>query len=166
MNISRTSWHYKLLEHFNWLPWDRYASFCEYFWKVVGALFIVAVVAPIVATGMILDVFTVYIMWANDVVLPEGQGPGDYLLNDYFGLSFETYPVFYVLLTVSLGLGLMAWLAIAVVVFFITIMYLHGKYEDRRIAKRASGTTQEPNIFVQWAKARKDKLCPIINYKD
>jgi len=48
MNISKSSWHYRLLKALDWLAWPK-DTLCKYFWKVVVACVFVPSLALLVS---------------------------------------------------------------------------------------------------------------------
>ena len=56
------------------------------------------------------------------------------------------------------------FLLVAVSVYFI----LEGKKKvvSKVFSKKEDGKTKEPNVFIEWLKAKKDKVCPMIEFKD
>lgn len=76
----------------------------------------------------------------------------------------------------ALTIPLLATLAVLVLgIIFVIIMpffWLYERYEDRRDRKRRakgiepSKTASEPNMVRQFVKAKKDKVCPLIEVVD
>ena len=147
MIINTNAWHAKLHDRF----YDRHSrphSLCAYFWKIVWACFVCAVFigstvfALTVAGAGVLDQFFV-------LSIPVGLGLG-------FILGLATLAL---ILAVAFGLmyGLMnLW----------TWYDLHKEEKEwKRIKAEREGRETKENIFIQYIKARKSKMCPVIHFE-
>ncbi|UGL59944.1 membrane protein [Escherichia phage vB_EcoM_RZ] len=148
MIINANSWHVKLHDRF----YDRHSrphSLCAYFWKMVWACFACAVVAGSTLFGLTV------------------AGAG--VLEHFFVLSTP------VLLSLGFVLGLIAIALIIALSIGLALgaMNLHAWYDLRKeekewqriLAKREGKETKE-NIVIQYIKARKSKMCPVIHFED
>lgn len=148
MIINSNSWHVKLHDRF----YDRHSrphSLCAYFWKMVWACFACAVVAGSTLFGLTV------------------AGAG--VLEHFFVLSTP------VLLSLGFVLGLIAIALIIALSIGLALgaMNLHAWYDLRKeekewqriLAKREGKETKE-NIVIQYIKARKSKMCPVIHFED
>ena len=147
MIINSNSWHVKLHDRF----YDRHArphSLCAYFWKMVWACFACAVVAGSTLFGLTV------------------AGAG--VLEHFFVLSTP------VLLSLGFVLGLIAIALIIALSIGLALgaMNLHAWYDARqeekewqRILAKREGKEIKENIVIQYIKARKSKMCPVIHFE-
>lgn len=148
MIINSNSWHVKLHDRF----YDRHTrphSLCAYFWKMVWACFACAVVAGSTLFGLTV------------------AGAG--VLEHFFVLSTP------VLLSLGFVLGLIAIALIIALSIGLALgaMNLHAWYDLRkeekewqRILSKREGKETKENIVIQYIKARKSKMCPVIHFED
>ena len=148
MIINSNSWHVKLHDRF----YDRHSrphSLCAYFWKMVWACFACAVVAGSTLFGLTV------------------AGAG--VLEHFFVLSTP------VLLSLGFVLGLVAIALIIALSIGLAFgaMNLHAWYDARReekewqrIQAEREGRETKENIVIQYIKARKSKVCPVIHFED
>ncbi|ABX11076.1 hypothetical protein EpJS10_0090 [Escherichia phage JS10] len=148
MIINSNSWHVKLHDRF----YDRHSrphSLCAYFWKMVWACFACAVVAGSTLFGLTV------------------AGAG--VLEHFFVLSTP------VLLSLGFVLGLIAIALIIALSIGLALgaMNLHAWYDARReekewqrIQAEREGRETKENIVVQYIKARKSKMCPVIHFEN
>lgn len=147
MIINANSWHVKLHDRF----YDRHSrphSLCAYFWKMVWACFACAVVAGSTLFGLTV------------------AGVG--VLEHFFVLSTP------VLLSLGFVLGLVAIaliIALSIGLAF-GVMNLHAWYDARReekewqrIQAEREGRETKENVVIQYIKARKSKVCPVIHFE-
>lgn len=148
MIINANSWHAKLHDRF-YDSHSRPHSLCAYFWKMVWACFACAVVAGSTLFGLTV------------------AGVG--VLEHFFVLSTP------VLLSLGFVLGLVAIaliIALSIGLAF-GVMNLHAWYDARReekewqrIQAEREGRETKENIVIQYIKARKSKVCPVIHFED
>lgn len=148
MIINSNSWHVKLHDRF----YDRHSrphSLCAYFWKMVWACFACAVVAGGTLFGLTVA--------------------GASVLEHFFVLSTP------VLLSLGFVLGLVAIALIIALSMGLALgaMNLHAWYDARieekeweRIKAEREGKEIKENIVIQYIKARKSKMCPVIHFED
>ncbi|QIN95879.1 hypothetical protein MN04_00090 [Escherichia phage MN04] len=148
MIINSNSWHVKLHDRF----YDRHSrphSLCAYFWKMVWACFACAIVAGSTLFGLTV------------------AGAG--VLEHFFVLSTP------VLLSLGFVLGLIAIALIIALSIGLALgaMNLHAWYDARReekewqrIQAEREGRETKENIVVQYIKARKSKMCPVIHFEN
>ena len=136
MNISTKSWHYRFLNTFYSSPMPR--SLCPYFWKLVWASIVVGG-----ATGATLMAFTLvghktmeYSVWT--------------VLNTIISFAVGTVIV---ACTTALSGGL---------VFGSCWSFGKAKESVSKGVDKAKGT--KANIAVEFVKAKKEKVCPHIDY--
>ncbi|UPW39300.1 hypothetical protein ESCO47_00064 [Escherichia phage vB_EcoM_ESCO47] len=144
MIINTNSWHAKLHDHF-YDCHSRPHSLCAYFWKIVWVCFICSVLAGSTVFGLTV------------------AGAG--VLEHFFVLSTP----------VSLSLGFVLGLAILAVAFGLmySLMNLWSWYDLRkeekeleRIKAKREGRETKENVFIQYIKACKSKMCPVIHFED
>ncbi|AEN93755.1 hypothetical protein EpBp7_0038 [Escherichia phage Bp7] len=148
MIINANSWHVKLHDRF----YDRHSrphSLCAYFWKMVWACFACAVVAGSTLFGLTV------------------AGVG--VLEHFFVLSTP------VLLSLGFVLGLVAIALIIALSIGLAFgaMNLHAWYDARReekewqrIQAEREGRETKENVVIQYIKARKSKVCPVIHFEN
>ena len=147
MIINANSWHVKLHDRF----YDRHSrphSLCAYFWKMVWACFACAVVAGSTLFGLTVagaGVLEHFFVLSTPVLLSLG-----------FVLGLATITL---IIALSIGLALGA-------------MNLHAWYdahreekEWQRIQAEREGRETKENIVIQYIKARKSKMCPVIHFE-
>ncbi|AKU42750.1 hypothetical protein QL01_93 [Escherichia phage QL01] len=148
MIINANSWHAKLHDRF-YDSHSRPHSLCAYFWKMVWACFACAVVAGSTLFGLTV------------------AGVG--VLEHFFVLSTP------VLLSLGFVLGLVAIALIIALSIGLAFgaMNLHAWYDARReekewqrIQAEREGRETKENIVIQYIKARKSKVCPVIHFED
>ena len=147
MIINSNSWHARFHDRF----YDRHSrphSLCAYFWKMVWACFACAVVAGSTLFGLTV------------------AGAG--VLEHFFVLSTP------VLLSLGFVLGLIAIALIIALSIGLALcaMNLHAWYDLRkeekewqRIQAEREGRETKENIVIQYIKARKSKMCPVIHFE-
>lgn len=148
MIINANSWHAKLHDRF-YDSHSRPHSLCAYFWKMVWACFACAVVAGSTLFGLTVA--------------------GVDVLEHFFVLSTP------VLLSLGFVLGLVAIALIIALSIGLAFgaMNLHAWYDARReekewqrIQAEREGRETKENIVIQYIKARKSKVCPVIHFED
>ncbi|QXV72453.1 hypothetical protein PSD9_168 [Shigella phage PSD9] len=148
MIINANSWHAKLHDRF-YDSHSRPHSLCAYFWKMVWACFACAVVAGSTLFGLTV------------------AGVG--VLEHFFVLSTP------VLLSLGFVLGLVAIALIIALSIGLAFgaMNLHAWYDARReekewqrIQAEREGRETKETIVIQYIKARKSKVCPVIHFED
>ncbi len=140
MEISRKSWHYKRANSFNFVPSK---SLCLYFWQVVWGVVFWWILLPVSVV-----IFTVALFGC----LPLAVGT---FLIDVFGYV-ETGPKWVKALW-GFGAGYL---------FFLTFFTLMGAFAYyRKVKSRKDSTTKkEDNLFIAYIKAKKRKICPLIEF--
>ncbi len=142
MNISKNSWHYKTIRNMNRTP-SR--SLCLYFWQVVFCSLFLYIIGPGVLLGG-------GVCLAGGIPLVIGglitHTPDADLLHWITAVKCW-----------SVGLGAIAVLT-AVVWFVVTAWnFVADKFSDAKLDK-------ENGVLVSYIQAKKEKVCPIIEFKD
>lgn len=138
MKVSTKSWLYRQA---NWFNWDISNSLCVYFWQVVWA---------VLFRWLILPVFVVLITAFILGVLPVAFGSGlQFLLQLQLG-STEIQKYLW-----SLGLGY----AVLILILSFTSAYWYWKECIRKDKPK-----KPENLVIAYIKAKKRKICPIIEF--
>lgn len=152
MNISRNSWHYRMtaftLDYFSRSPSN---SLCLYFWQVVLSPFILIGAAAIILMAILASaVVMLYgigaivndiLVWAN--VLPH---------------SFKQIPGIF---------NYRAVISSLLIVLVVVLYLLRTEIKNRLgIKERNEDEEKEPNFVIAFVKAKKQKICPVITFKD
>lgn len=151
MNISKDSWHYKIVSFIFDKP--EY-NFCNYFWKVVWSLFLVCVFF-----------LMIFVAFPYLLGLCIGQ-----IAHDVFGFSIVLehtvtnwwlfVPFAYITYIVS------ALLVFGFIHFFFEfIPTTIRNYKEKRLNQEIENP-KEPGIVGTFIKAKKGKYCPRISYID
>ncbi|QQG32184.1 hypothetical protein CkP1_0107 [Citrobacter phage CkP1] len=149
MNINENAWHVKVYDFF-YSRFDRPKSLCPYFWKTFGAvLFSVAIIV------WFAFMFT---FLGYTLIIDSGIST--------FGIF--TYPISFLIgatiIAVIMGVGFGA-----VYLFF----KLKDKIKDALYKRRWNKINAkcspdyvepEPNLLVEFIKAKKEKICPTIKF--
>jgi len=154
MKISRKTWHYQVIQNgVLWHSgWNNHSnSLCLYFWQVMWCLF-----TPI---GTALLAFS--IPYSLILLAIQQEPTGGFVLYAGIGLT-------------AIFIGCAAILLIAV--DYISekrkaakrkkILAKHGSYSAYHIYERQKekqkAEQKQPSLFLSWLRAKKDKVCPII----
>lgn len=154
MKVNKNSWHYKLMNYFNFDIIDdlRYGSnvtLCRYFWNAVGS--IIALLGA-VALGLMVAAL------ASLVLLAFVIAPISYLTQSYFGFGWD--------FATELGV-VMIW------VVWVILPLGHGLEQTikgkmkvwpswMKIKLLPPAASSRPNILVEYVKAKKNKFCPLV----
>ncbi|XAO15008.1 hypothetical protein [Escherichia phage FL18] len=155
MIINENSWHFKIYTAFN-STWNRPKTLCAYFWKTL---------IPVLAASII-----------GFAILAAVTIIGQEILTKFFVFSS-----LWTLVPASIGVGI---LMVAVMAFIATGLvigpsWLLDKYNDRKYYKEIELIAQnqeriknglEPierkkSLIGEYLKARKEKVCPTLEYK-
>lgn len=155
MIINENSWHFKIYAAFN-STWNRPKTLCAYFWKTLIPALAVSIIG-----FAILAAVTIF---------------GHEILTKFFVFSS-----LWTLVPASIGVGI---LIVAVMAFIATGLvigpsWLLDKYNDRKYYKEIELIAQnqeriknglEPierkkSLIGEYLKARKEKVCPTLEYK-
>lgn len=147
MVINTNSWHARFHDRF----YDRHSrphSLCAYFWKMVWACFICSVLA------------------GSTIFALSAAGAG--ILEQFFVLSIP----------VGLGLGFILGLATVALILAVAFGLMYGlinlwswydlhkeEKEWKRIQAEREGRETKENVFIQYIKAHKSKMCPVIHFE-
>lgn len=165
MIIDKNSWHYKLVYKFRKYgpgpghPEDLVRtmprSLCMYGWYLLGAI-ATLVFAGMGVAGMPI---AIWFKWFAPF-------SGDVTVFDYYGLGWG------VLLTFLGMLGSLVWVLLFIVVICIFSMFVVYAFQELKnmIFKRDDSppkvVSSEPSVILEWLRAMKNKVCPIIEYRE
>lgn len=140
MKVSTNSWLYRQADRFNWQVSN---SLCLYFWQVVWAVIFFWIILPILGTGAAAFIFG---------VLPVAFGSG---LQFLFQLELGNTEIQKYLW--NLGMGYVA----IIIIFSFTSAYWYWKECIRKEKPK-----KEDNLVVAYLKAKKRKVCPLIEFTE
>lgn len=155
MIINENSWHFKIYAAFN-STWNRPKTLCAYFWKtLIPVLFVSIIGFAILAAATII---------------------GQEILTKFFVFSS-----LWTLVPASIGVGVLfiALCAGISIVLVLGIPWLIDLYRERKYYKEVEIIAQnqeriknglEPierkkSLIGEYLKARKEKVCPTLEYK-
>ncbi|QXO12748.1 hypothetical protein pEaSNUABM49_00535 [Erwinia phage pEa_SNUABM_49] len=158
MNISTNSWHYKMNEFvYEFLNKNVATSLCGYFWQTVFAPIItltLAIVGLIVisilswgALYLVGALFSNFLVWIN--VLPEAFQ----LVKNVFNWRFIPMSILFDVLVIAVFYG----------------KYKYSSYKERKIEEakeKGAPIDSKPLLVIEYIKAKKRKICPLINFTD
>ena len=156
MKVSKKSWHYKLATSINTdvsfdLRYDSPVSLCQYLWAVVGAGFVwlvMGLIGLLCTWGLLTPLAAFFVAITGD----------DFGIR-FLKMSAEAGPIILLLL----------WMIVPVWVG--TILWSSGeidffpKWMKLNIRPRAKKEKQ-PSLVVEWVKAKKAKVCPLVEVID
>ncbi|UYD59231.1 hypothetical protein HPMBJEAJ_00116 [Aeromonas phage avDM6] len=138
MNIKTSSWHYRFVNSFfDSVP----RSLCPYFWKVVWGLMIV--------TGIIL------------LLLMASFSIGVSIL-EFFAVNIGL-----IAMIASPFVGILAIVIVIAVMVFIAISWeiMKSKLRNKKWSNK-NLHEKKPSLVGSYIKARKEKICPTLNFVD
>ncbi|KKL71269.1 hypothetical protein LCGC14_2096650, partial [marine sediment metagenome] len=152
MNINTNTWHYRLVNR----VFDMYFvnNLCPYMRRLIGILAIMFIGVPSVLFGMAETI----------VLIMKGREFLDIWLATFGGV-FHAYGI------VCAIFGIVAWLVVTAYLLLTLTLYVVGKVNNalennqsyqawrlKKATKVMSPHYREPNIFIQWCKARHDQV--------
>lgn len=153
ITFSKNSWHYKFNDFLEYkeVPWATATdckSLCAYFWSTVWNM-----AWTLILMSVVWLIFTLL-----GAVLLEKFATVSPLSEDWVQLLWVWVVGF---LGVVLGLGGIFLFARCVVLPWVFVKENTGK-----IFNAENNIDKQPNIFVEWVKAKKAKVCPMIEFKE
>lgn len=152
MKISKDAWHYKLLTFRRFGPrWFVPNNLCDYFWKVVGVMIFWTfslLIGAIVLNGVWLAPYSVYVSPEDPFVAFIPYLGGNILLEVLAGVSFVT--------------GIVTHIAFAML---ITIVPIAWGVDKLLVYKHRKSFHSEPTLLGSWWKAKKEKICPLLEFE-
>jgi hypothetical protein len=167
MKFSEHSWHVKAnYISFRWVPNGR-ISLCPYFWMTVGA---VIGMPFILALRPVYHWFDAREPWSQD----KKERVAWEIIIGLWVVIFAYWSwtaVVYALqhgLWATLGLiGFYLGLVGLIILIVIGSGYLVLYYQDHHVPKaRPASKPRQPSLLKEWAKAKKSKVCPIIEWEE
>lgn len=141
MEVSKNAWHYKILMTETQAKIRNGTSLCSYFWDVVFTVFawiFIGIMSLVVIVCVLTGLFYILYAWY-------------FMIGSLVGVeTFSTE-----LIRVSLVLnyvGIFCW-------FVFSIKRLLSKLKNGEILK-------SDNLAFEYIKAKKQKICPVIQFKD
>lgn len=154
MKVNKNSWHYKLMNYFNFdiiddLEYGSNVTLCRYFWNTVGSIIVLlgAILVGICVAGLLSLVLLAFVI-----------APISYLTQSYFGFGWDfatelgALMIWIVWVGVPLCMGLEATVKGKIKVF--------PNWMKVKLPEPVPNT--KPNILVEYVKAKKNKFCPLI----
>lgn len=147
MIINTNSWHVKLHDRF--YDRNRPHSLCAYFWKIVWACFVCAGLVGSMISGLTIA--------------------GAAIVEHFFVLSpLAGYGLGFVLGLIILALVI----AVSFSIVYATMNFWEWydlrkeNKEWERVQAKREGREIKENIVIQYIKARKAEVCPVIHFED
>lgn len=148
MKVNKNSWHYKALKNPTLgvggvYSWDISKSLCVYFWQVLGMIlvkiFALLVILPFLVGCLVVLPLTSLLGWINTGVIVQ-QDLG------FIALFVEG-------------------VALVLASFMFGVNKLKDIYKSRENGRDEEALVdKEPSLLVEYIKAKKKKLCPIIEF--
>lgn len=145
MKMSVNSWHFRIYNYVNGYP--SHISLCKYFWSAIGSTLIL----PLVALWRLFSVDT-----QDKITLSICIG-----VLVAFNIAWAWFN-WLALLSVYGGIG--AMLGIIYGVNWLKNKFYHPKPKPPKAKKPKTVKAKHPNIVLEYLKARKRKVCPIIEW--
>jgi hypothetical protein len=155
MKIKRAAWHakfYKAMYVTNKLP----TNLCPYFWKLVLAV----ITLPITSVSFLgrCTSFGDRFSWIFITAFIEGIiFSVGLLLSMMFGLISSTSKINWHEFLIANGMGIAGCAVFALIGYFFEIL---SRWEHKAAKEK------QPNILVEFVKAKKNKHCPMIEWED
>ena len=145
MKVKKSSWRYRLI--YDYSPFYPARSVCGYFWQVVAWVTTILITVPTLCLAVVSAPLLVFAgepfkEWVDAMpVIPQ---------------------IWFILASV---IGVVMW-GIAVVLGLVFVVGGICAYGVAPILNKVSDRFEEPGLFRQWIKAKKEKICPLIEYVD
>ncbi|UOL48645.1 hypothetical protein [Pseudomonas phage Astolliot] len=145
MEISISSWHYRVVKS---VYDSAHNSLCVYFWQVVSALIVRAfhIGFLLFMACFVIGFFAVPITW--------GLGELGWI-EPVVPREIAAVPL--VIITIAVIAALLIFLLNGT-------RYLFDEYQYKR--KKKKRVAKEPNLVVEYIRAKKQKVCPTLKFKD
>lgn len=138
MNVSTSSWHYRLI---GGLGWTHRKSLCLYFWQVIFAMLVAISLAVLIPVSLLVVA----------VFVPACVGKLIYSFFDIATPTSELVRITYFTLT---GYG------VFLVMLVVALFELWLRQKNKSVPKKPDG------LLVSYIKTKKQKICPVINFED
>lgn len=174
MELKLNDWKVKFLKlAYCYNDFELPKSLCFFFWQFIFALVLLPISFPLFLlnkfTGSnfkhFYSIFVVFfgtLMFTSSLILPNaGHDPSafqimcrNHLFLTTLASTWTTYIFFsIVLIIIFIGISIKD-----------AIDNFQEKYRDKKQIKVIK--EKSPNIFIEWLKVKKQKMCPIIKYKE
>jgi len=161
MKISRSSWHYKLQDLV--FAHDCPASnLCSYFWRIVSSVPIILTVTTIVAILVLTSLPTIIVGGAFYWMIQRRRKKQEGFPR---GFWFVFCAINILTLATILSVGSSVAVSIAIV-NLLGAFTIGGVINDEReyMIDDQVYKPKKPNLLDSWLKAKKQKVCPLIEY--
>jgi len=142
MNISKNSWHYRTIKNMNRQP---ARSLCLYFWQVVFCSLFLYIIGPAILLLCAVCIVGLLPLVIGGIATHTPDGA----LWDWI-VAVKCWSVGIGITIVFFAVG---WFAVA---FY---NFTRGKISNYSVDK-------EPSVLVSYIQAKKQRVCPVINFKD
>ena len=144
MNLSKNTWHFKVVEdEFCFMEgWDASRSLCLYFWQVVMRLFF-GIGLGLLAVSPLVTIIT---------YVTDTTHSAPFLIHFYSFIGFIVSFFYFFVLGITIcccTIEGVKWVA----------RKFPRKYKEPKEPK-------EPSIIIEYIKAKKAKVCPMLNFTD
>lgn len=151
MKLSKNSWHYKLnMLYDDWVP----SNLCPYFWKTVYR----TILLPL---NLVLAIPMFILEW---IYGDRFDGKSDWIwIKAILGFmiflvllcGISAIAMLFIQREAVVAVGVTGW----IIIFGIGFSWLWGKYQDSR-------ENNPPSLIGSYFKAKKEKVCPKIEWED
>jgi hypothetical protein len=144
MNISKNTWHFGVVadDFFFMEGWYPSRSLCLYFWQVVIRLFFGISIGLLAASPL-----STIINYATDTLRSS-----PFLVEFYSFIGFLV-GCFYLFVAVIFILACVVQ----------AVKWVNSKFPRKHIEPKEP---KEPSIIIEYIKAKKAKVCPMLNFTD
>ena len=148
MKISKQSWHYRLVNDSFTLPSN---NLCTYVWQIIVSLIF----------------WLIFIMFVSSAAFIIASGLAVFVLPHFVDVwGYEGHWRVKKLIELVMVFGALFWIVCA----GFSISYLWGFLIDKLITDRREGSfksvkSRKPSIVSEYIKAKKQKICPMIEFE-
>lgn len=149
MNVNTKSWHYRFnVWRTNMLMTKRKNTLCSYFWFTVFNMAFISFIS-----GVVIGIVYMLGYSFHDTVLIQ------------YGWDFISMP-FYVSIPVIFFSGVIIVSIVVLLALFLFFVGSCAVHIFNKIKTVYSDSKKEPGLVMSYIKAKKSKICPIIEFKD
>jgi hypothetical protein len=138
MKIKTDNWHFYIVNTYGTFPQN---DLCRYVWQVIGLITMLFAVGMMIGISLLvasLPIFCALYIWITGIPW----------------IWHETFPTLAIIAAVFEIVGLL-WCG----------LYYWFKYWKAKQLDKEPGT-YKPNIFFEYLRAKKQKICPILEFED
>lgn len=152
MKVKTKSWHYRmnLWRHPKWKVESK-KTLCSYFWFTVWNLVFISFFAV-----TIIAVFYMVGLNANLEFIKHGYNA--------FSIPYIGHIIVFIIGIVFVAIIVALAFSIIGAIYFAS--FLKNKYSNYRDSQKANNQQKQPGLVSSYIKAKKEKFCPIIEFKD